>query len=64
MKGRTSFVIAHRLSTIVNADRIIAMDQGEIVETGSHRELLARNGLYARLHHEQFKAAALKQLVG
>ncbi|MCC6442645.1 MAG: ABC transporter ATP-binding protein [Armatimonadetes bacterium] len=64
MKGRTSFVIAHRLSTIVNADRIIALDKGEIVEIGTHAQLLARGSLYARLHHEQFKAAAIQQLVG
>lgn len=50
MQGKTSFVIAHRLSTIHNADKIIVMDQGEIVETGTHIELMARKGLYQRLY--------------
>jgi subfamily B ATP-binding cassette protein MsbA len=54
MKGRTTLVIAHRLSTIENADRIIVLDRGRIVETGKHRELLARGGLYASLHGIQF----------
>ncbi len=50
---RTSMVIAHRLSTIRNADRIIVMDHGRIVEDGNHASLLALNGLYAQLHHHQ-----------
>ncbi len=50
MKGRTTLVIAHRLSTIEKADLILVMDQGQIVERGSHAELLAQNGHYARLH--------------
>ena len=55
MKGRTSFVIAHRLSTIRNADLILVMEDGDIVEQGSHVELLDRNGLYANLYHSQFE---------
>lgn len=56
MKGRTSIVIAHRLSTIQNADKIIVLDRGEIKETGSHEELLAKNGYYAQLYSMQYKA--------
>lgn len=55
MKGRTTLVIAHRLSTIEKADKIVVMEAGRIVEQGSHRELLARNGAYAKLHAMQFK---------
>lgn len=54
MKGRTSFVIAHRLSTIKNADLILVMDQGDIVEQGTHDELLEADGLYADLYNSQF----------
>ncbi len=54
LKGRTSFVIAHRLSTIVNADQILVMRGGEIVERGTHAALLARGGLYRELHDLQF----------
>jgi subfamily B ATP-binding cassette protein MsbA len=54
MQGRTTLVIAHRLSTIEKADRIVVMQKGEIVETGTHRELLDRNGVYAQLHRIQF----------
>ena len=54
MKDRTSFVIAHRLSTIVNADKILVMEHGNIVEQGTHQELLELNGVYARLYNAQF----------
>ena len=57
MKGRTSFVIAHRLSTVLNADVILAMENGKIVEIGTHQELLAHGGLYARLYRLQFAAS-------
>lgn len=55
MKGRTSFVIAHRLSTIKDADLILVMKDGDIVEQGSHQELLAKNGFYAELYNSQFE---------
>jgi len=58
MKGRTSFVIAHRLSTIRDADLILVMNDGDIVEQGSHKELLAKNGFYAELYNSQFEMAA------
>ena len=54
MQGRTTLVIAHRLSTIENADRILVMDHGKIVESGSHQSLLAQNGYYNKLYHKEF----------
>ncbi|WP_125604292.1 ABC transporter ATP-binding protein [Lapidilactobacillus bayanensis] len=54
-QGRTSFVIAHRLSTIRQADLILVMDHGHVIEQGDHRQLLAQNGYYARLYHSQFE---------
>ncbi|MDH6373646.1 ATP-binding cassette subfamily B multidrug efflux pump [Paenibacillus sp. PastF-3] len=58
MEGRTSFVIAHRLSTIKNADVILVLKDGDILESGSHAELLARNGFYAELYNSQFEQAS------
>ncbi|GGD04905.1 ABC transporter ATP-binding protein [Enterococcus wangshanyuanii] len=54
IKGRTSFVIAHRLKTILNADRIVVLKNGEVIEEGNHRELLEQDGFYAELYHNQF----------
>lgn len=56
MKGKTSFVIAHRLSTIKNADKILVMKDGTILETGTHEQLLGQNGFYANLYNSQFEA--------
>lgn len=58
MKNRTSFVIAHRLSTIRNADLILVMKDGDIIESGSHEELLKKNGFYAELYNSQFEQSA------
>ena len=55
MRGRTSFVIAHRLSTIRDADTILVMRDGDIVEQGRHEELLAKGGFYAELYNSQFE---------
>ena len=55
MKGKTSFVIAHRLSTIQNADRILVVNGGDVVEQGSHEELMLQKGFYYRLYASQFE---------
>ena len=60
MLGRTSFVIAHRLSTIRDADTILVMERGQIVEQGTHDELLARGGVYADLYQSQFAEPLLE----
>ena len=57
MKGRTSFVIAHRLSTIRDADLILVMKDGDIIEQGRHEQLLAAGGFYANLYNSQFEKA-------
>jgi len=63
MKNRTSFVIAHRLSTIRNADLILVMNHGDIVEQGTHKELLARGGFYAELYNSQFENRPIEEPV-
>jgi len=55
MKNRTTFVIAHRLSTVQHADKIIVLEDGRVVDTGGHDELLKKGGLYNRLYEMQFK---------
>ena len=57
-KGRTSFVIAHRLSTIKNADMILVMKDGDVIESGTHDELMNKGGFYAELYNSQFEQAA------
>jgi ATP-binding cassette, subfamily B, multidrug efflux pump len=61
MRGRTSFVIAHRLSTIRNADLILVMNHGSIVEQGTHEQLLAEDGFYADLYNSQFSGSAQQE---
>ena len=58
MRGRTSFIIAHRLSTIKNADLILVMKDGDIIEQGTHEQLLAQKGFYADLYNSQFEENA------
>jgi subfamily B ATP-binding cassette protein MsbA len=60
MRGRTTLVIAHRLSTVERADRIVVLERGQIVETGTHAGLLAKEGVYARLYRIQFAAEDVK----
>src|SRR5262249_32787547 len=60
MRGRTVFLIAHRLRSAINADLIVVLEQGKLVETGTHAELLARGGTYARLFNEQVRGLALE----
>ncbi|MGN1090024.1 MAG: hypothetical protein ACI4Q6_06440, partial [Huintestinicola sp.] len=57
MKGRTSFIVAHRLSTIREADVILVMKDGHVIEKGDHNELLAAGGFYAKLYNSQFAAS-------
>ena len=61
LAGRNSFIIAHRLSTILNSDRILVMDQGQIIQQGSHEQLVAQEGLYRHLYEMQFKAPEEKE---
>ena len=64
MKGRTNFVIAHRLSTIRDADLILVMNEGAIIETGTHADLLAQNGFYADLYNSQFRGVSAPEAAG
>jgi ATP-binding cassette subfamily B protein len=63
MKGRTTLAIAHRLSTVLAADIILVVNKGEIVERGTHQQLLDLGGLYARLYHEQFSQSSQEEIV-
>ncbi len=62
MEGRTSFVIAHRLSTIRNADQVLVINKGEIIERGSHESLLADRGFYHQLYMSQFKGRGVESV--
>jgi subfamily B ATP-binding cassette protein MsbA len=64
LEGRTTLIIAHRLSTVQRADRLIVLDQGRIVEEGTHTSLLAKRGLYARLYSRQFREDQLEIQLG
>jgi ATP-binding cassette subfamily B protein len=64
MKGRTTFMIAQRLSTIKNADRIMVLDNGEIVEFGSHDDLMTKNGIYRKIYETQFLEKAPEEILG
>ena len=59
MKDRTTFIIAHRLSTIKNADNILVLDQGKIIESGKHDDLLKKEGFYAKLYNSQFEGKTI-----
>jgi ABC-type multidrug transport system fused ATPase/permease subunit len=63
MNGRTCFIIAQRLSTIKNADKIMVLDNGEIVEFGTHDELMARGNIYKRIYETQFVEKALEEIL-
>ena len=63
LRGRTSFIIAHRLSTVRNADRILVIDGGKVLEQGSHQELMAKKGRYWELYQNQFRREKLDQSV-
>ena len=63
LKGRTSFMIAHRLSTVVNADLILVMDKGQIVESGKHHDLLLKKGYYFELYKTQFEQEAINHIL-
>jgi ATP-binding cassette subfamily B protein len=63
MKGKTSFIIAQRLSTIKNADKIMILDNGEIAEFGTHKELMTRSQVYRRIYETQFVQSAPEQLM-